>query len=37
MTLIEGKLGEALSEARLLGVAHEELMEMVLLLWEDEG
>ena len=37
MKLIEEKLGEALSEARLFGVTHDELMEMVLLLWEDEG
>jgi len=37
MTLIEGKLAEALSEARLLGVTCEELMEMVQLLWEEDG
>ena len=37
MKLVEEKLGDALSEARLLGVNHDELMEMVLLLWEDEG
>ena len=37
MKLVEEKLGDALSEARLLGVTHDELMEMVLLLWEDEG
>jgi GntR family transcriptional regulator len=37
MTLIEGKLAEALREARMLGVGHEEIMEMVRLLWEEEG
>ena len=37
MKLVEGKLGDALSEARLLGVSHDELIEMVQLLWEDEG
>ena len=37
MTLIEGKLAEALGEARMLGVGHEEIMEMVKLLWEEEG
>lgn len=37
MKIVEGKLADALSEARLLGVSHEELMDMVRLLWEDEG
>ena len=37
MKLVEGKLAEALSEARLLGIGQEELMEMVRLLWEEEG
>lgn len=37
MKLVEGKLVEALSEARLLGIGGEELMEMVRLLWEEEG
>lgn len=37
MKLVEEKLGDALSEARLIGVSHDELMEMVRLLWEDEG
>jgi GntR family transcriptional regulator len=37
MTLIEGKLAEALGEARMLGVGREEIMEMVRLLWEEEG
>ncbi len=37
MKIVEGKLADALSEARLLGVSHEELMDMVRLLWEEEG
>jgi GntR family transcriptional regulator len=37
MKLVEGMLGEAFAEARLLGVSHEELMEMVHLLWDEEG
>jgi GntR family transcriptional regulator len=37
MRLVEGKLAEALTEARMLGVGHDELMEMVRLLWEEEG
>ena len=36
MKLVEGKLNEALSEARLLGMGFEELMEMVQLLWEED-
>ncbi len=37
MKIIEGKLGQALAEARLVGMTTAELMEMVSLLWEDEG
>jgi len=37
MKLVEGKLGEALGEARLLGMTHQEIREMVDLLWEEEG
>jgi len=37
MKLVEGKLAEALSEARILGLSDEELMQMVRLLWEEEG
>jgi GntR family transcriptional regulator len=36
MKLVEEKLAEALSEARLMGMEGEELMEMVLLLWEED-
>lgn len=36
MKVVEGKLVDALSEARLLGVSHEEFMQMVRLLWEEE-
>ncbi|UCG89024.1 MAG: GntR family transcriptional regulator [Gemmatimonadota bacterium] len=36
MKIVEAKLADALSEARLLGLSHEELTEMVRLLWEDE-
>lgn len=36
MKLVEDKLAEALSEARLLGLDREEFMEMVRLLWEEE-
>jgi len=37
MKLVEGKLGEALGEARILGMTHREIREMVDLLWEEEG
>ncbi len=37
MKMVEGMLAEALSEARILGMTDEELMEMVRLLWEDES
>ena len=37
MKLIEEKLGEALSDARLLGMSQKEVEEMVRLLWEEEG
>jgi len=34
--LVEEKLAEALGEARLLGMTHQEIEEMVDLLWEEE-
>jgi GntR family transcriptional regulator len=37
MKVVEEKLADALREARLLAVSHEELMQMVGLLWEEEG
>ena len=36
MKLVEAKLSDALHEARTLGVSHEELVEMLRLLWEEE-
>ena len=36
MKLVEMKLSEALSDARMLGVSYEELDEMLRLLWEEE-
>lgn len=36
MKLVESKLSEALSDARMLGVSYEELREMLRLLWEEE-
>jgi GntR family transcriptional regulator len=37
MKIVEGKLADALAEARTLGVEFEELEEMMRLLWEEEG
>lgn len=37
MKIVEGKLVDALAEARNLGVGLEELEEMMRLLWEEEG
>jgi GntR family transcriptional regulator len=37
MKLIEGKLATALSDARLMGMTYEEILDMVRLLWEEEG
>ena len=37
MKLMEGKMAEVLGDARILGMTREELMEMVGLLWEEEG
>lgn len=37
MKLVEGKLAEAVGEARLMGMSQEELREMLELLWEEEG
>ena len=37
MKLVETKLSEALADARMLGVTHEELSDMLRLLWEDES
>jgi GntR family transcriptional regulator len=37
MKLVEGKLSEALGDARLLGMSRREVGEMVDLLWEEEG
>jgi GntR family transcriptional regulator len=37
MKIVEAKLSEALSEARMMGVSFEELGEMMRLLWEEEG
>ena len=36
MKIVEAKLSEALTEARLLGVTYEELGEMLGLLWEED-
>ena len=36
MKIVEMKLSEALSDARMLGVSYEELDEMLRLLWEEE-
>ena len=36
MSLVEEKLSQALSEARLLGMGQGELLEMVQLLWEED-
>jgi len=37
MKQVEGKLAEALLDARTLGLDYEDLTEMVRLLWEEEG
>ncbi|MGW8264761.1 MAG: GntR family transcriptional regulator [Longimicrobiales bacterium] len=37
MKIVEGKLADAISEARSLGVDFFELEEMMRLLWEEEG
>ena len=37
MKLVEGKLSEALGDARLLGMSRREVGEMVDLLWEEES
>lgn len=37
MKIVEGKLAEAISEARSLGVDFHELEEMMHLLWEEEA
>ena len=37
MKLVEAKLSEALSDARMMGVSYEELDEMLRLLWEEES
>jgi GntR family transcriptional regulator len=37
MKVVEEKLSEALSDARMLGVSYEELGEMLRLLWEEES
>lgn len=37
MKLVEGKLAEAVREARTLGVAHDELAEMLRLLCEEDS
>jgi GntR family transcriptional regulator len=37
MKLVEGKLSQALADARMLGVNFEELDEMLRLLWEEES
>jgi hypothetical protein len=36
MKLVEAKLSDALSDARILGVSYEEVGEMLRLLWEEE-
>ena len=36
MKLVEAKLSDALSDARMLGVSYQELGEMLRLLWEEE-
>ncbi len=37
MKIVEDKLGEAISEARMIGVGVEELKEMVDILYDDEN
>ena len=37
MKLVEAKLLEALSDARMMGLSYEELDEMLRLLWEEES
>ena len=37
MKLVEAKLSEALSDARMLGVSYQEVGEMLRLLWEEES
>ncbi len=37
MKIVEGKLAEALEEARTLGVSYGEIQEMSRLLWESES
>lgn len=37
MKIVEGKLADAISEARSLGVGFNDLEEMMRLLWEEEG
>ena len=37
MKMVEEKLAEAISEARMLGMTSGDLMEMVRLLWEEES
>ena len=36
MKVVEAKLSEVLTDARMLGVSYEELGEMLRLLWEEE-
>ena len=37
MKVVEAKLSEALKDARMLGVTHDELTEMLRLLWEEDA
>jgi GntR family transcriptional regulator len=37
MKIVEDKLGEAISEAKMLGIGIDELKEMLTLLYEEEG
>lgn len=37
MKIVEDKLGEAISEAKMLGIGIDELKEMLVLLYEEEG
>jgi GntR family transcriptional regulator len=37
MKIVEDKLGEAVSEARMLGIGIDELKEMLVLLYEEES